>query len=239
MKKQFALTANVKRFSQAVNNILSAPPGIDRMALVYGDPGLGKTETALWWVNHYGQGAAFVRTKKLMSGRWLLEEIVSELGEQPAYRTSDLFRQAVDALAGTDRVVILDEIDYLAHDPRCIETVRDIHDTTNSPFVFLGMGAADKKLKRYRHLWRRFSQVVRFEPLDKEDVTAVISQICEVPVDNSAIDAICATNNLTVAMLYRWSQRFESLAKSRQLELITADDLTNKGSGKSNDPKTN
>lgn len=239
MKKIFAITNNVKRFSQAVNNILSAPPGIDRMGLIYGPPGLGKIETSLWWLNHYGQGAAFVRTKKLMTGRWLLEEIVSELGEQPAYRTSDLFRQAVDALVGTDRVVILDEVDYLARDARVIETVRDIADTTNSPFIFVGMDRADKKLKRYRHLWRRFSQVIRFEPLDREDIATVIKQICEVPVDDSAIDAICATNNLTVAMLYRWSQRFESLAKSRQLERITAEDLTNKGSGKSNDPKTN
>lgn len=98
MKKDFAITDNVKRFMVLVNGIIEAPAGIERMALVYGDPGLGKTETAMWWANHHGQDAAFIRTKKLMSGRWLLEEIVTELGESPEWRTSDLFRQAVAIL---------------------------------------------------------------------------------------------------------------------------------------------
>ncbi|HPA15756.1 MAG TPA: AAA family ATPase [Desulfobacterales bacterium] len=226
MKKEFAVTDNVKRFCAAVNGILQAPAGVDRMALIYGDPGLGKTETATWWVIHYGESAVYVRTKKLMSGRWLLEEVVAELGEQPAYRTSDLFRQAVDVLIGTNRVVILDEIDYLAYDARVIETIRDIHDITNSPFVFIGMAQADKKLKRYRHLWRRFSEVVRFDNLTREDTAAVIRQIAEVPVNDSAIEAIHGSGNLTVAMLYRWVQKMERIAKSRNLEQITADDLT-------------
>jgi len=227
MKKLFAETKNVRRFAVAVNSVLQAPAGIDRMGLVYGLPGLGKTETALWWVAHYGQNAAFVRTKKLMSGRWLLEDIVSELGENPAWRTRDLFQQAVDVLTGTDRVVILDEVDYLSHDARVIETIRDIHDTTNSPFIFIGMSEADKKLKRYRHLWRRFSQVVRFEPLDNEDVRAVLAQICEVAIEDSAIEVICSSDNIGVSMLYRWAQRLEGLARHRDLEKITADDLKN------------
>lgn len=228
MKKDFAITDNVKRFMVLVNGIIEAPAGIERMALVYGDPGLGKTETAMWWANHHGQDAAFIRTKKLMSGRWLLEEIVTELGESPEWRTSDLFRQAVAILAGTNRVVILDEVDYLTHDARVIETIRDIHDTTHSPFIFIGMDQADKKLKRYRHLYRRFSQIIRFDPLTKDDVTNVMKQICDIPVDGSAIDSVCSVGSTSVAMLYRWAERFERIARTRDLKKITADDLDNR-----------
>jgi DNA polymerase III delta prime subunit len=228
MKKSFAITNNVKRFMILVNDILEAPVGIERMALVYGDPGLGKTETAIWWANTYSKDAVFVRTKKLMSGRWLLEELVAELGESPAWRTSDLFRQAVEALAGTKRIVFLDEIDYLTHDARVIETIRDIHDTTHSPFIFIGMHEADKKLKRYRHLYRRFSQIMRFDPLTKEDVVSVVKQICEVQVDEDAIDTICSFGNTTVAVLYRWAERFERIARVRGLDRISSGDLDNK-----------
>ena len=227
MRKEFAITKNVKRFANALAAVLSSPAGIDRMALVFGDPGLGKTETAIWWVNHYGNNAAYIRTKKLMSGRWLLEEIVTELGESPTWRTSDLFRQAVEALIGTDRVVILDEVDYLARDARVIETIRDIHDTTGSPFIFIGMDQADKKLKRFRHLWRRFSQVVRFEPLDRDDVAMVLGQVCEIGLDDSVFDVICGNGELTVAMLYRWAQRLEQIAKRNGAEMLTADDIRN------------
>jgi len=228
MKKEFAITSNVKRFMVLVNGIMDAPSGIDRMALMYGDPGLGKTETAMWWVNHYNREAAFIRTKKLMSGRWLLEEIVSELGESPAWRTKDLFDQAIAVLMGTNRIVILDEIDYLTHDARVIETIRDIHDITHSPFIFIGMDQADKKLKRFRHLYRRFSQIVRFESLTRDDVVDVMKQICEIPFDDSAINTICSSANITVAALYRWADRFERIARARSLELISAVDISNK-----------
>ncbi|MBU4316306.1 MAG: AAA family ATPase [Proteobacteria bacterium] len=227
MKKQFAITKNVKRFTAAVKAVTSCPAGIDRMCLVYGDPGLGKSETAIWWVNTFGGNSAYIRTKKLMSGRWLLEEIVSELGVSPAYKTSELFNQAVEALAGTDRVVILDEVDYLAHDARVIETIRDIHDTTGSPFVFIGMDQADKKLKRFRHLWRRFSQVVRYEPLDKEDITAVLIQICEVEIEDQVFDYIATSGDFTVSALYRWSQRIEYIAKRNNLSRVSLSHLTN------------
>lgn len=225
MKKEFAITENVKKFAAAVKSIIDAPAGVDRMALVYGDPGLGKTETALWWVNQFGNGAAFVRIIKLMSGRWMLSEIANELGESPAWKTQDLFKQITTALSGTDRVIILDEVDYLAHDARVLETVRDIHDQTNAPIVLIGMNEADRKLKRYRHLWRRFSEVVKFEPLGVHDIRNVFDQISEIEVDNSVIEYVHKSGELTVSMLYRWTQRFERIAKRNNAERITIDDL--------------
>lgn len=225
MRKRFARTSNVERFVAAVNSIQKTSLGVDRMALIYGDPGLGKSETALWWLNHYGQGGALIRTKKIQSARWLLEELVAQLGEDPSFKTSALFNQAVKILAGTNRTVLLDEVDYLAHDSRVIETLRDLADITNAPFVFIGMEHADIKLKRFRHLWRRFSQVVRFEPLTAEDVAKVLAEICEVPVDESAVKAICATGEVTVALVYRWAHQCERLARTRKLETVTAKDL--------------
>ncbi|ACL06458.1 prophage MuSo1, DNA transposition protein, putative [Desulfatibacillum aliphaticivorans] len=223
MRKKFAITSNVKRFTAAVNGIMQAPPGIDRMALVYGDPGLGKTETCAWWVNHHGQNAAYVPTKKLMSGRWLLEEIVMELGEAPAYRTCDLFRQAVEILAGTDRLLILDEADYLTRDKAVLETIRDIHDATRSPILLVGMEKADTKLRRHRHLWRRFSEVERFKPLTMEDIAAVFEQICEYPVDSSAVEAVHGFGSVTVSLLYRLCRFMEESVIKHGLDHVTAD----------------
>jgi hypothetical protein len=60
--------------------------------------------------------AGLHKDKEVMSGRWLLEEIVAELGESPAYRTSDLFRQCVEQLLSRPRTLIIDEVDYLAYD---------------------------------------------------------------------------------------------------------------------------
>ena len=94
MKKVFAKTSNVTNFVSAMNRLVNRQDGIPGMALIFGEPGLGKTRTTLWWAAQ--NDGVFIRTKKLMTGRWLLEEIVAELGEAPLRRTSDLFRQAVD-----------------------------------------------------------------------------------------------------------------------------------------------
>ncbi|MBF0482806.1 MAG: ATP-binding protein [Desulfovibrionaceae bacterium] len=226
MRKQFAITDNVKRFVAAVNAVVDAQPGIDRFVLVYGPVGLGKTETALWWKNTQSPQSAFVRIKKAMSVRWLLEEIVAELGEIPLRRTSDLFHQAVEALVGTDRALILDEVDYVADKTTLIETLRDLGDMTGSPIVLLGMPWAEEKLKKYTALKRRISQLARFEGLTRKDVAAVLAQICEVALDDSAVEAIVAANKITtVAQLYRWAAMAERIARTRKLEIVTGADL--------------
>jgi hypothetical protein len=228
MRNTFIETQSVKRFEVMIHTLLTQPVGIDRFGLLYGDPGLGKSEAAMWLLNHLSIDGVFIRVVKIMSTRWLLEELVCALGLDPAFRAKDLFDQAKEALTGTDRLVIFDEIDYLTHDSKVIETIHDLGDLTNAPFVFIGMHQADKKLRRYRHLWRRFSQVIHFEPLGREDVSAVLKGVCEIKVDESVIDAVFETPSLTISLIYRWAQKIEGIARSRGLGKVSADDLFNR-----------
>ena len=45
MKKVFVKTNNVKRFITMMNNLQNRAEGVPGMGLVYGEPGLGKTQT--------------------------------------------------------------------------------------------------------------------------------------------------------------------------------------------------
>ena len=49
MRKIFARTQNVKNFITMMNNLQNRADGVPGMALVYGEPGLGKTQAVLWW----------------------------------------------------------------------------------------------------------------------------------------------------------------------------------------------
>jgi DNA transposition AAA+ family ATPase len=189
------------------------------MGLLFGEPGLGKTHTCLWWCAQ--NDGVFIRTKKLMSGRWLLEEIVAELGEAPMRRTSDLFRQAVDQLLERPRTIFVDEADYLAHDARVIETLRDLHDTTGTPLVLIGMDQADKKLMRFKHMYDRFSEIVRFHPLSEADVRAVADQLCEVKLSDDAIAYIASQTNRFRRVIV-WLYRAEAVAKANSLKEVHA-----------------
>ncbi len=166
----------------------------------------------------------FVRTKKLMTGRWLLEEIVAELGEQPERRVSDLYRQARTLLLERPRVVFVDEVDYLCHDARIIETLRDLHDDTGNPFVLIGMGMADKKLARYRHLYDRFSEIVKFTELTEADVKTIADEMCEVKIKEDAVKYIYSqANRFRKILIYLY--RSEHIARTNNLKEISAEHL--------------
>jgi len=188
MKKNFVRTQNVKNFISIMTSLQNKPEGVPKMALVYGEPGLGKSKAALWWA--VKNEAVYVRSSNMMSGRWFLEELVEELGELPLHKSSELFNQVVSQLTDSPRVLIIDEIDYLLSDSKAIETIRDIYDRTNTPIILIGMNKADRKLKRYRHIYDRFSEVLKFETFSCDEVKNIIQELSEAQLDESAIKLI-------------------------------------------------
>jgi hypothetical protein len=51
MKKVFIRTKNVKRFVALMDELQKLPPNIPKLALIYGEHGLGKTYSIMWWVD--------------------------------------------------------------------------------------------------------------------------------------------------------------------------------------------
>jgi len=188
MKKNFVRTENVKNFISIMNSLQNKPEGVPRMALVYGEPGLGKSRTALWW--SVKNDAVYIRSSNMMSGRWFLEELVEELGESTLYKSSDLFNQEVTQLTQYPRPLIIDEIDYLLSDSKAIETIRDIYDRTEVPIILIGMNKANKKFIRYRHIYDRFSEILKFESFSFEEVKNIVQELSEAEIDESGINLI-------------------------------------------------
>jgi len=193
MKKIFVKTQNVKNFIGLVENLINKPKNIPKMGLVFGEPGLGKSQTALWVACKYD--GIYLRASNLMTGRWLLEEIVKELDEIPRFLTSDNFNIVVKKLKQNPQVIFIDEIDYLINNYKTIETLRDIHDETNCPIIFIGMGLAHRKLERYRHLYDRFSEILKFETFGVNDIGQIINQLSEVPFTPDAVEYIHSKYN--------------------------------------------
>ena len=83
MKSNFIKTRNVKRFISLMDSLKKAPPNVSKMALVYGEFGLGKSQAIMWWVTN--NDAIYVRCHHRITPKWLLAEIVKELDEEPCY----------------------------------------------------------------------------------------------------------------------------------------------------------
>ncbi len=218
MNKIFVKTQNVKNFIGLVENLINKPKNIPKMGLVYGEPGLGKSQTALWLTCKYD--GIYLRASNLMTGRWLLEEMVKELDEIPRFLTSDNFNIVVKKLKQNPQVIFIDEIDYLMNNYKTIETLRDIHDETNCPTIFIGMGLAHRKLERYRHLYDRFSEILKFETFGVNDIRQIISQLSEIPFTPDTVEYIHSKFN-RFRQIVQLINQMETFAKDNNLTEIT------------------
>ncbi len=218
MNKIFIKTQNVKNFIGLVENLQNKPKNIPKMGLVYGEPGLGKSQTALWLAYKYD--GIYLRASNLMTGRWLLEEMVKELDEIPRFLTSDNFNIVVKKLKKNPQIIFIDEIDYLMNNYKTVETLRDIHDETGCPIIFIGMGLAHRKLERYKHLYDRLSEILKFETFGVHDLSQIISQLSKVKFTPDAIEYIHSKFN-RFRQIVQLINQMETFAKDNNLTEIT------------------
>ena len=217
MNKIFVKTQNVKNFIGLVENLINKPKNIPKMGLVYGEPGLGKSQTALWLACKYN--GIYLRASNLMTGRWLLEEMVKELDEIPRFLSSDNYNLVVKKLKQNPQIIFIDEIDYLMNNYKSIETLRDIHDETGCPIIFIGMGLAHRKLERYTHLYDRFSEVLKFETFGVNDLSQIINQLSEIPFTPDVIEYIHSKFN-RFRQIVQLINQMENFAKDNNLTEI-------------------
>ena len=218
MKKVFVKTNNVKRFITMMNNLQNRAEGVPGMGLVYGEPGLGKTQAIKWWA--FKNDAILIRCNQMMSARWLLKEILDYMSEIKPYSISDPFDEVIRNLILTPRVLIVDEVDYLTMDKnKSIEILRDIHDKTNIPVVLVGMTNAHSRLKKFSHLYDRLSEIVKFERFSKADIKTIVKELSEIELTDCAIKYIDSKLN-RFRQIVKVINKAETIAKANGLSSI-------------------
>ena len=223
MKRTFIKTKNVKRFIALMDELQTLPYNIPKIALVYGDYGLGKSQTIQWWVDK--NNSVYVRAVKSMTSRWLISEIAEELGEEPFWHTQETFSIVESHLKRNPKTIVIDEMDYLTQNDT-IELIRDLHDKTNCPIVLVGMAMADKKLARYPHLCDRIYKSLKFETFNSEDIKEILSELTELNFTSDAIDYL-ATRTNQFRQLVKITNKLEKLSATNDLQEL--DEYTLKG----------
>lgn len=228
MKKVFVKTNNVKRFITMMNNLQNRAEGVPGMGLVYGEPGLGKSQAINWWA--FKNDAIIVRCTQLITAKWLLTEILDYMSEIKPYSVSDCFNEVIRNLLITPRVLIVDEIDYLTIDSKAVETLRDIHDKTNVPVILVGMSNANSRLKKFSHLYDRLSEIVKFEKFSKNDIKTIVKELSEIEMTDCAIKYIYSNLN-RFRQIVKVINKAEILAKANGLssidEILIKEAITN------------
>ena len=216
MKKTFIKTKNVKNFVALMQELKNLPPNMSRIALVYGEYGLGKTQTIQWWLAN--NDAVYVRATRGMTERWLLSKLADDLDILPSWYSQSNYELIEESLLENPKVIIVDEVDYLLRQ-NIIETLRDLHDTTKCPLVLVGMENIDKKLSALPHLCDRIYKSYKFERLGFDDVCMVVKELSDLPFTPDAIEYLASREN-QLRQIIKLINKVEKLANINQIKRI-------------------
>ena len=215
MKRTFIKTQNVKRFITLMEELKKLPPNIPKLAMVYGEHGLGKTHSVIWWATR--NDAIYVRANNEINQNGLLKLIVEELGERPFFSMQENFNLILKHLRIEPKIIIVDEVDYLFNYHNAIEILRDIQDNTGVPIVLVGMGFVDKKISRFKHFDDRIYKKLKFEHFDENDIKEILESITELNFTDDAITYL-ATRTNQFRQLVKLINNIEKLSKTNEIK---------------------
>jgi len=202
MRDLFVKTENASNFMGAVARLQDRGAEEACLMIVDGIPGLGKSHTLQWYSAQ--QGCLYLRAKKEWTPAWMLRELLQSLNVSPAHSFEKMYRQALEKL-GTEAqmaehndevyAVVIDEVDHICRSSRLLETIRDLSDMLEIPFIMVGMGRVRDNLSRFPQIASRVGQYVAFNPATLEDVTRMVNELCEVEVKDDLIAQLHKASN--------------------------------------------
>lgn len=189
MKSVFVNTYNARSFLAGLKALEQRGASEACLMVLDGEPGLGKSTTIQWWAVQ--TGSVFLRAKEEWTPTWFMRELLQALRETPEHSFEKMFRQAMQALSkaavaaqrdGKPFGVVVDEVDHISRNKRMMETIRDLSDMLEIPFILVGMGRVRANLTRFPQIASRIGQYVEFSVAPLDDAHALVANLCEVPV---------------------------------------------------------
>lgn len=220
MKHEIANVKNVMRLGLAFSNLADRGAGVPGIGLVYGFTGAGKSTAVTRLVNR--TGAVFVRASAVWTPNTMLGALTHELSGQAGGSNARMLGYLIEQLSREPRPLIIDEADYLLSNTRMLETLRDIHDTTQVPVLIIGMDGIQRRITLRPQFSRRITQWIEFKPLDLEDTRILIDTVAEVTITDDLAGKLHHAAGGSVGLMTVGLARIEQFAKGQRLDSVDA-----------------
>jgi DNA transposition AAA+ family ATPase len=194
MRNVFVKTSNVARFLAALGEVQERGAEEACLMVVDGEPGVSKTATVTWWATQHG--SVYLRAKAEWTPTWMLRELLRSLRVQPQHSFERMYAQALEVLGARARQaerddeafsVIVDEVDHIVRSSKQLETLRDLSDMLEIPFILVGMGRVRAGLARHPQVASRVGRYVEFQRCSVDDTRKMVEGLCEVEVADDLV----------------------------------------------------
>ena len=142
--------------------------------ILTGDAGIGKT-VALKKYRGDNPSCLLVEVDPTYKDITILSDIAAAINVNPSMRKDALFKTIVEKLRDTDRMIIVDEADYL--NVRALDVLRRLGDLAGIPIALVGLPGLLVKIAGVRDNLRQiFSRTfaLSLKTLDKDDLMAMV-----------------------------------------------------------------
>jgi len=222
MRLELAQTKNVRRFISAVGELRNRSLGVEGMGLLWGEPGEGKTTIVAYAANT--MDGIFLRANACWTVTSMLGALVTELGGAPRARRAAMIDDISQRLMGQERVIFVDEADYLFRQTEMLDTLRDIYDLTGAAVVLIGMERIARTIQDSGRFARRITQWIEFKGVDLNDARVLADTVCEVKLADDLLAHLHHEAKANVGRMVVGLSRIERMAKTSELETVTLDD---------------
>ncbi len=226
MKNKTVQISNLRALIRAHQHILNRPAGQPGIAVVHGAAGFGKTTAVLWLANEVN--GLNLEASPLWTPRWMLSDIIRELGAQPPYLTQMRYEFIVHRLREEPRPIFIDEADRIARSEVLVETLRTIHDRTAAPIILVGMDQFKRRAAMRPQLARRIVKEVEFKPATLEDARLLARELCEIEMHDDLVAELHRRSHGSVGLLRNMLADAESAAKRNGTKIVRLADYVAK-----------
>lgn len=219
MKNEFLVTKRVTAFLEAVSILEDTIKGHPGMMMLWGLSGRGKTSCIEKYATE--TDALYFYVQNGMTPAGLMGELVREMNGMNAARIIQAKRIITEELDERPRTLLIDEADKLSID--CIEHLRDIHDMTGNPIVFVGEPSLYGKLNARKRLMSRVTKTVEFGPVALEDVLVLGKRACDLKITPDAGNLLLKRCGGDFRPLYHDMRDIEQMAAANDVQVIEPD----------------
>lgn len=151
----------------------------NELGVVTGDPGLGKTVAVKQYAKQQ-KNVVLIEAHLGYTARTLFQELHKKVGyDGNVANINKLVADVIDKLAGSDRLIIIDEAEYLPY--KALELIRRVHDKAKIGVVLCGLDRLISNIRgkkgEYAQLYSRVGAYRKLEEPTLEDVKKILETV--------------------------------------------------------------
>lgn len=223
---------NSEAFLAAIDAIENRGAAEACLMIVDGEPGLGKSAFAQWWT--VNTQSIYLRARKEWTPPWMMRDMLASMGIIPLNSFEKMYTQARERLMlladeamreNRSFGVVIDEVDHISRKGRLLETLRDLSDDLEIPFILIGMGKVRHNLVRFPQVASRVGQYVAFEPIDLMETIKLTEKTQNITISKELIAFLHQTTRGRLREIKEGLQAFERFAVRNRRDKLSLKDM--------------